>query len=411
MKHYIIFIFLAAVIAGCSEDKLSEKQYVVMLSMDGFRWDYTDNVPTPNFDKITAKGVKAESLKSSFPTKTFPNHYSMATGLYPDNHGIVLNSFYDQETDRYYEIFNRDAVEDGSFYGGEPIWVTAEKQDIISGSYFWVGSEAEIDGFRPTYWKKYDHGFPYFQRIDSVIAWLQKPEDKRPQLILWYFDEPDHSGHKYGPDSKEINYKITEMDFYLGVFMEKLSKLPIANQVNVIVTSDHGMGNISNDRKVVLEEHIRKDWIADVQGYNPNYNIKAKEGFVDSIYLALVEVEGIITWKTGELPLRLNYGTNPRTLDVVVVADSSWSVVLTADKKVGKGAHGFDNDNKDMHAIFYAYGPAFKTNYISPVFNNIDIYPLICEMLGLQPALVDGNLENVKGLLIDSPGDSKSPGE
>lgn len=399
-KRFFQIILLLIVLSSCSLQKQEpERNYVVMLSMDGFRWDYTDKVPTPNFDRIAAKGVKAKSLKASFPTKTFPNHYSIATGLVPDHHGIVLNSFYDSEMDKYYAIFDREAVEDGSFYDGEPIWNTAEKQGLISGSYFWVGSEAPINGQQPTYWKKYDHDFPFKQRIDSVIAWLNKPEEIRPHLVLWYFDEPDHIGHVEGPDSQELESKIIELDFLLGYFLNEIEKLPIYDQVNIIVTSDHGMSSISNDRKVVLENQVKKEWIAEIQGYNPNFNIKAKNGFLDSLYLNLVDVEGITTWKTGELPARLNYGNNLRTMDIVVVADSSWSVVKSGDKKVGKGAHGFDNDNKDMHAIFYAYGPAFKSGYVSPTFNNIDIYPLICEILELEPALVDGKLENVKGLL------------
>jgi alkaline phosphatase D len=398
--RFFHLILILIVLSSCSlQKKEQEKNYVVMLSMDGFRWDYTDKVPTPNFDRIAAKGVKAKSLKASFPTKTFPNHYSMATGMVPDHHGIVLNSFYDEETDRYYELFNREAVEDGSFYDGEPIWNTAERQGVISGSYFWVGSEADINGIRPTYWKKYDHDFPYKQRIDSVISWLNKPEEIRPQLVLWYFDEPDHIGHVGGPDSPELESKIIELDSLLGYFLNEVEKLPFHDQVNVIVTSDHGMCAISNDRKVVLEEQIKSEWIAEIQGYNPNFNIKAKESFLDSLYLNLVNVEGITTWKTGELPARLSYGTNPRTMDLVVVADSSWSVVKSADKNVGKGAHGFDNDNKDMHTIFYAYGPAFKSAYISPTFNNIDIYPLICKILELEPAPVDGKLENVQQML------------
>jgi len=399
MKKILFFLGITFLFAACSLEKQPEQQYVIMLSMDGFRWDYADRVATPNLDKIAQKGVRAKSLKPSFPTKTFPNHYSMATGLYPDHHGIVLNSFYDPESGEYYHIFDRDAVEDGSFYGGEPIWVTAEKQGITTGSYFWVGSEAEIAGFRPTYWKIYDHDFPYKQRIDSVMSWLKKPEAERPHLITWYFDEPDHTGHNSGPDSEDLNSKIIQLDFLLGYFMLELEKLPIAEQVNVIVTSDHGMSNISNDKKVVLEDHLNMDWVAELEGYNPNFNIMAREGFIDSIYLSLTGLEGILVWKTGKLPERLFYGSHPRTMDLVVVADSSWSVVKKAEKWVGGGAHGFDNDNRDMHAIFYAYGPAFKVGHVSPTFNNVDIYPLICEILGLDPAPVDGKLVNVKGLL------------
>lgn len=397
-KRVLYLLFVIVFIAGCKQPA-PEKPYLVMLSVDGFRWDYADKVPTPNLDKIAKMGVKAESLKASFPTKTFPNHYSMATGLYPDHHGIVLNSFYDPPTGRHYSIFDREAVEDGYFYGGEPIWVTAENQGVISGSYFWVGSESKIKGVRPTYWKKYEHKFPYVQRIDSVISWLQKPAEIRPHLVLWYFDEPDHTGHKFGPDSKELEAKIIQLDSLIGYFLDEINKLPIADKINVIVTSDHGMASISEDRKVALKENITMDWIEEMQGYNPNYNLKVKEGYVDSIYNELKEIEHITFWKSAMVPERLHYGTHDRTLDIVVVADSSWSLVPYSDKKVGFGAHGYDNDNKDLHAIFYGCGPAFKENYISPTFNNVDIYPLIAHILNLEPAKVDGTFENVKQLL------------
>ena len=197
----IIIFFLIFNYSCKNSEQKTEEPYVVMLSVDGFRWDYPDKVPTPNLDYIAENGVKAKSLKPAFPTKTFPNHYSMATGLYPDHHGIVLNSFYDEEMDKYYEIRNREAVENPDFYGGEPIWVTAENQNVTSASYFWVGSEAAVNGVSPTYWKKYDHSFHFEQRIDSVIAWLQLPEKERPHLILWYIHEPDNIGYRLGRDS------------------------------------------------------------------------------------------------------------------------------------------------------------------------------------------------------------------
>ncbi|MEZ5082418.1 MAG: ectonucleotide pyrophosphatase/phosphodiesterase [Bacteroidales bacterium] len=400
MKRILFLLLAISLLFGCNPEKTKEqRQYVVMLSMDGFRWDYTEKVPTPNFDKLAAMGVKAKSLKPCFPTKTFPNHYSIATGLYPDHHGIVLNSFFDPESNRNFSIMDRETVQDGSFYDGEPIWVTAEKQGIKSGSYFWVGSEAEIDGFRPTYWKTYTKDFPYKQQIDSVISWLQKPEDYRPQLILWYFDEPDQTGHIAGPDSQELESKIIELDFLLGYFINEIEKLPFREQINVIVTSDHGMSATSEERKIVLYDFIPNEWVIEVQGYNPNFNMKAKEGYIDSIYFALKDVEGITIWKTGELPERLQYGHHIRTLDLVVVADSSWSVELSHEKNVGNGAHGYDNNNRDMQTIFYAYGLAFKENYISETFNNVDIYPLICEIIKLKPAPVDGKIANVRNLL------------
>ena len=295
LRHCILFASLLIAFGSCKKGKKEEpgsevdpiESYVVMVSFDGFRWDYTDLYHTPNFDLLAKDGLKAERLIPSFPTKTFPNHYTLANGLYPDHHGIVMNSFYDEESGRYYAISNRDAVEDGYFYGGEPIWVTAEKQGCITGSYFWVGSEAEIGGYRPTYTKKYEQDFPNGQRIDSVISWLQKPLEVRPRLILWYFHEPDLTAHEAGPDSPEVDSVVMYLDSLLGVFLDKLAALPLADQVNVIVTSDHGMANISNDRKVILENHLNMDWVQEIQGYNPNFNIKARAGCTDSIYAAL----------------------------------------------------------------------------------------------------------------------------
>ena len=295
---------------------------------------------------------------------------------------------------------DRESVEDGSFYNGEPIWNTAEKQGVKTGTYFWVGSEADIQGMHASYWKNYEHRMPFENRIDSVIQWLSLPDSLRPHLVLWYMHEPDGLGHRYGPESDEIKNEIVYLDSLLGVFMNKLTQLPNSDEFNVIVTSDHGMGEISNDRKVALADHLNMEWVDTLIGYNPNFVIKAKEGFVDSIYSHLSDVAHITTWKTGELPDRLHYGTNPRTLDIVVVADSSWAVVFNNDKRVGKGAHGYDNENMDMHAFFYAYGPAFKKNYIHPVFENIDIYPLICKIMNIEPVEVDGKLEHVEGMLV-----------
>jgi alkaline phosphatase D len=390
----ILLVFL--IIYLCYKPKTN---YVIMLSLDGFRWDYPDRIPTPNLDYIAENGVKARSLQASFPTKTFPNHYSMATGLYPDNHGIVLNGFYDPELNAYYNLMDRSTVEDPRFYGGEPIWVTAEKQGIISASYFWVGSEAPVKGIQPTYWKRYDHDFPFHQRIDTVIHWLNLPEEIRPRLITFYMHEPDGIGHDAGPESQELYNTVVYLDSLVGVLIRKVNELPIAASVNIIVTSDHGMGPISNERRIVLENYIEKDWFDEIQGYNPNYVFKVKEAYRDTALKALQAIEHVMVWEHGKLPSRLNYGNNPRTLDFIMVADSSWSIVMDREKQVGYGAHGYDNANKDMHAIFYAMGPAFKMRHMHPTFANVDIYPLIARVLDLEPARVDGSFERVKGLL------------
>jgi alkaline phosphatase D len=379
----------------------TEKPYVVMLSMDGFRWDYPSLYETPNLERIARVGVRAESIQPSYPTKTFPNHYTMVTGLYPDHHGIVNNSFYDPETGRRYAISNRQAVEDPTFYGGEPIWVTAEKNGVTSASFFWVGSEAPILGIQPTYWKRYDHDFPFERRIDSVIYWLSLPEPVRPRLVTWYMDEPDGIGHNEGPFSPATGEMVTYLDSLVGVFLDKIAALPHASQINIIVTSDHGMCPNSPEKTVNLKDYIDPQWFDEIEGYTPNYNLKVKEEFREEAWAALQSIPHVTAWKQGELPERLHYGTHPRTLDFIVEADSAWQVLFSERHSRSFGAHGYDNANRDMHAIFYAMGPAFRKGHVHPTFENIHLYPLICRLLGIPPAPVDGSIEFTQGMLKD----------
>lgn len=393
------FLLLLIIVVGCKPSEKKETSYVVMLSMDGFRWDYPDQYETPNLDSIALHGVKAVSLKPCFPTKTFPNHYSMATGLYPDHHGIVQNSFYDAAMDKYYAIGNQEAMENPEFYSGEPIWVTAEQQGIKTASLFWVGSETKIAGFQPSYWKKYEEELPFEQRIDTIISWLQLPEEERPHLIMWYFHEPDDIGHELGPDAMETGIEVHYLDSLVGVFTKKINHLSIADKINLIFTSDHGMENISDERNIVISDYIPSDWVVNIEGSNPSYNLDIKTEFEDEAYKILSKVDHIKIWKHGELPERLHYGNNPRTLDFTLVSDSSWSLNWDTRKFNYKGTHGYDNDNKDMHAIFYAIGPAFKMDFTQPTFENVEIYGLISKILDLKPAKTDGKLKDVIQML------------
>lgn len=403
MRKIIGLVLLASVLAFNScQQKTPEKTYLIMLSLDGFRWNYPAYMNTPVLDSLQKAGVKAQSLKASFPTKTFPNHYTIATGLYPDNHGIVLNSFYADDLEKTYSIFNRESVEDGSFYGGEPIWTTAEKQGLTTATLFWVGSEAPHDGLMPTYWKPYEHNMPYSDRIDTVAKWMSLPENERPQLVCWYLDEPDGTGHHFGPNSKEIIAKVESLDSLLGVFFTKMRRLPYYNQINFIVTSDHGMNEVADDRQVMLDDLVDTAKLLNADGWSPNFNLKVKPQFLEEVYASLKAEPNLDVWKHGELPERLNYGFNSRTHDITLVAKPGWSVYWSWDVGKGYGAHGYDNDLKDMHAIFYAAGPAFKKGYPQPTFQNIDIYPLIAKILNLEPAEVDGSLENVKLMLREN---------
>ena len=195
-------------------------QYVLLVSMDGFRADYLEKTYTPNFDNMSKNGIRSEGLIPVFISKTFPNHYSIATGMYPENHGLIANSFYASDLDKFYSIRDRKSVEDGDFYGGEPIWVTAERQGVKTASYFWVGTEAAIAGVHPSIWKRYDQKVPFDDRIDSVMTWFSLPKSNRPRLVMLYFHEPDWTGHKYGPSSDETIDQIQKMDDIMGTIMD-----------------------------------------------------------------------------------------------------------------------------------------------------------------------------------------------
>ena len=228
MKRVIILLIaFLAIISSCKkEEEKQEKPYLIVLSLDGFRWDYTNYANTPIFDSLKTTGVMAESLKPSFPTKTFPNHYTMATGLYPDNHGIVLNGFYDPDLYKHYSIRDRVSIADGTFYGGEPIWVTAELQNTKAATLFWVGATAEIKNTRPSHWSYYQEDLPFESRIDSVYQWLTLPKYKRPHLIMTYYHEPDLTGHIYGPESPELIYEVEQIDRSLHQLFVSLKRLP-----------------------------------------------------------------------------------------------------------------------------------------------------------------------------------------
>jgi predicted AlkP superfamily pyrophosphatase or phosphodiesterase len=403
-KPLLLIILFTGAFSSCSvkrSHQLADRdQYVVMLSMDGFRWDYASRVETPWLDYIASRGVMAAYSKPAFPTKTFPNHYSMATGLYPDNHGIVDNNF-TCPVNGTYRLGDRNSVENGAFYLGEPIWVTAEKQNVVSASYFWVGSEAPVQGMQPTYWKQYDGNVPFTNRIDTVIHWLRLAEQLRPRLITFYFQEPDGLGHSVGPDSPEIDKLVIELDSLVGVLITGLKNLPWYDQINLIVTSDHGMMEISPERYVDISEFTPRNWYQRTHGGNPILHVTPKEGLLDSVINILQRVDNISVWKKEDVPARLNYGKSDRIEQLVILADSTWSIGWgkPRDSYNTGGAHGWDNASKDMHTIFYAMGPAFKVNHKHPPIEVVDLYPLIAKILGLAPAEVDGKFERVEGML------------
>ena len=389
MKSIALIILGLVLMAGCKSASQSQKQsksnYVVILSMDGFRWNYTKDVETPAFDSLANNGVKAEAIIPCFPSKTFPNHYTLATGLYPGEHGIVANSFYNSELKKKYSLSNRKAVTNADFYGGEPIWVTAEKNGLKAATCFWPGSEAAIKGVRPSYWVKYNGSLSYESRLDSVHNWLSLPYSQRPKLVMFYVEEPDMTGHKAGPDSEQLKTKIAELDKYLKSVRNRLAQLPIADSINFILLSDHGMTPIFRDKSYDLSSLIPEAWVAHQNTSNPVSLVDPAKGYADSICLAINKMEGLNAWKRAEIPEHLHFNNHPAIPEVVILADSSYHIYWKRDSYGSFGDHGYDpSTNSDMHTIFYASGPDFKENFTNQAFTNRAVNPLIKIVLGVN---------------------------
>ncbi|BFM43755.1 ectonucleotide pyrophosphatase/phosphodiesterase [Flavobacterium sp. CFS9] len=392
--YFLPFTFL--LLTFLSNAQTQKDAYVVLVSMDGFRWDYAKHFKLQNLAQIAKEGVHAKSMRPSYPSKTFPNHYAIVTGLYPDHHGIINNVFYDAALNESFSLSSK-AKNDSRFYGGNPIWNVAEQQGVKAASFFWPGSDT--DQKRPGIYKEYDNKIPYETRIDTVIKWLQLPEKQRPHFITLYFDEPDHTGHSFGPLSPENEKVIRRMDTLMGRLSSKLNQLSIGKQINLIIVSDHGMANISNDKKVAVLDYLKPEWLGYNAVINPIMSLQAKPGFQDSIATALKKVPHIKFWRSKEVPKRLHFGTNPRVQDFVIEADKGYSLVKEKSTHVSGGTHGYDNKEKDMQAIFYAKGPAFKVNKTVRSFQNVSVYPLIAHILGLQIDEIDGKFSEVSNML------------
>ncbi|WP_439185148.1 ectonucleotide pyrophosphatase/phosphodiesterase [Carboxylicivirga taeanensis] len=395
-----LFIFkLCSPIVGYTQVVEASNNYLLVVSLDGFRWDYQDLYNIPILDSIEHVGVKASSLQPAFPSKTFPNHYTIATGLYPDSHGLVSNSFFCRQTNDYYSVSNRARVQDGEYYGGEPIWVSAEKQGLKSASYYWIGSEAKIKGKRPSIWKVYDSSVSYEARIDSVVNWFQLPYVERPRICMLYFDEPDKAGHRFGPVSDTTKNVIESLNGHLSILCARLSALPIKDSINVIILSDHGMGPIHSTRNIDLSEVIDTSDVEYMVGSNPFFLIEPKEERMSFLQEQLGKIEGLKVWSKQEIPSYLHYGTHENIANLVVVADSAWSITMGQPGAYFNGTHGYEPTNMNMHGIFYAFGPAFKKGYRKESFESIHIYELMCKLLNIEAARNDGDLNEIEDVL------------
>ena len=403
-RSFLVLVLLLSVwTTTFSQEK---EPIVILISLDGFRHDYVERFQPENLIRFISEGTAAKGLIPSFPTKTFPNHYTIATGMLPEHHGLVDNAFYEPAKDQVYTMGNREIVQDGYWYGGTPIWVLAEQKGIKAASYFFVGTEAPIQGVRPSYYFDYDGGVPNLTRIAKVFDWLRLPAVERPRLITLYFSDMDDTGHRYGPNNDlELKKTLDRLDHELGALFEGLESFDLP--IHVVLVSDHGMTEVKQENLILLE-----DLTAGIQGQVVNNGALAHLHLEDSkekkkvIQLLLSRNPNI---SIDDLSTTENYSdltAFPQRKGNLLILPKEGYYLTDVRGKVRYqnnaarfqtqvfGEHGFTPRYVDMQGIFYAKGPQIKEGLKLEPFQNIHIYPLLCRILGLPiPLGIDGKLE------------------
>lgn len=368
---------------------------LILISMDGFRWDYCAKYPTetPHLRRLAAAGVQAERMLPCFPSNTFPNHYSLATGLYPAHHGMLNNDMTDAATGDVFHYRNPVANRNPRWWGGEPIWITAERQGRRSACYFWVGSEAAINGLHASHWFPYDYRVPFAQRLDTVVSWLKSPSAERPAVVAFYLEETNSAGHAHGPDSPELAAAVKQLDGCVGAIVDRLEAEGIA--ANFVIVSDHGMTPCRREDVIILEDWVdpatvQVDFTGSVVG------LRVPTGDPAALVARLTAMPHVRAYRTADLPPHLHVTPTPRTPDVWLLPDEGWHVLRRAEfernrDRFLRGDHGYDPQLPSMGAFFLAYGPSFERGVVLDAFANVHVYNLLCAAAGLQPAPNDGD--------------------
>jgi len=382
------------------------KPYVIMISTDGFRYDYAKKYNAKNLLKLSKDGVQAKAMIPSYPSITFPNHWTLITGLYPSHHGLVDNFFYDYKRNEAYAMSNRKNAEDGSWYGGIPLWSLAEKQNMISASLQWVGSASNAGGIRPTYYYPYHEKFTPSEKVSKVINWLKLPEDKRPHFISLYFPEVDRAGHHFGPEAGETEVAVQLIDNAIGELVQKVKDLGLKN-VNFIFVSDHGMIKVDGGNPLEIPEILLDKNRFDF--YNSQTLLRVYVKNTDEVKKVYKELKASKTddyevYLDKKLPKYLHFATKDdkyNRIGQILLIPKAPKIFLEKGKKTSVGKHGYNPKIvPEMKATFLAWGPEFKNNLVIDEFENINVYPLVAEILGLKITVpVDGKLKILKETL------------
>lgn len=423
MKLKIQFLFLFISIIGFAQTPIIDtaqiitpnrfnseeaklKPYVIMVSADGFRYDYAKKYNAQNLLKYSGEGVQSKAMIPSYPSITFPNHWSLMTGLYPSHHGLVDNFFYDYKTKKSYAMSKKENAEDGSWYGGIPLWTLAEKQGLITASLQWVGSASDAGGKRPTYYYPYHEKFKPSDKVDKVINWLKLPEDKRPHFISMYFPEVDGAGHHFGPESKETEAAVQLIDEAVGNLVRKVNDLGLKN-VSIIFVSDHGMIQVDGGNPLEIPEILFNKDRFDFYNSQTLVRVYVKNpDEVKSVYkqLKATKTDDYEVYLDKKLPKYLHFSTRDdryHRIGQILLIPRAPKVFLEKNQKTSVGKHGYDpNLVPEMKALFYAWGPGFENNLIIDEFENVNVYPIVAQILNLKlENRIDGKLKVLKQTL------------